>query len=71
MNFRTWLITNYVDKDEPIGDLARDVRDDDEWPTEGPNTLAAYRDHLEAMGAISGALDALEDAWSAYEAQRS
>ncbi|WP_309032534.1 YozE family protein [Streptomyces alfalfae] len=70
MDFRTWLITHHADEQSPIGDLARDVRSDTDWPTAVSDELAVYRDHLEAMDAVDEALEALDDAWDAYEAQR-
>ncbi|UKY48506.1 YozE family protein [Streptomyces inhibens] len=65
-DFRAWLL-RHVDEQSPIGDLARDVRDDDEWPDGEPKSFELYNEYLDSMSACDGALDALEDAWSRYD----
>ncbi|WP_328406465.1 sterile alpha motif-like domain-containing protein (plasmid) [Streptomyces sp. NBC_00390] len=59
----------FVDDQDPIGDLARDVRDDAEWPEfdEGVESLRLYNEYLEDCGAVDGALEALDDAWHLYQ----
>ena len=74
-SFTAWL-QQYEDEQHPIGDLARDVRDDDTWPVEGATVddvwpadapaYHAYRDYLLRVGASDGALSALREAWTAY-----
>lgn len=64
-DFRAWLL-RLVDERSAIGDLARDVRDDDEWPDDEPESLELYQDYLESRGAIDRALDTLEAAWGHY-----
>lgn len=63
--FRAWLATQEQRSDK-IGDLARDAKDDHEWPRE-TNDLAALRSYLESHGAVEGALIALEDAFEEWE----
>ncbi|MFJ1870427.1 YozE family protein [Streptomyces sp. KS_5] len=66
-NFTTWLKT-HVDQSSAIGDLARDVSHDPDWPAR--RGLPAQRTYLEERGAIPAAIEALERAWSRYEAYR-
>jgi uncharacterized protein YozE (UPF0346 family) len=68
-DFRAWLM-RHVDEHSPIGDLARDVRDDAEWPGGEPESFELYNEYLDSMNACEGALDALEEAWSRYEGVR-
>lgn len=74
-SFTEWLM-QHVDDQHPVGDLARDVRDDDTWPVEGiavddrqpaePNSHQVYLQYLHQVRAGSEALDAFREAWSAY-----
>ncbi|MBE3597759.1 MAG: hypothetical protein IMX02_02800 [Limnochordaceae bacterium] len=59
--FTGWLRRQWR-RDDPVGDLARDVRLDPDWPGRArrPQT---YRRYLEQCGACEGALRALERAW--------
>ncbi|MFJ8211845.1 YozE family protein [Streptomyces sp. NPDC096033] len=66
-SFTTWLKTHRKD-DSAIGDLARDVSADPDWPSRRglPGQIA----YLEERGAIPRAIDTLERAWKAYDAHR-
>ncbi|MFG2774729.1 YozE family protein [Streptomyces sp. NPDC048350] len=64
-DFRAWLL-RHVDEQSAAGDLARDVRVDDQWPEGEPESLDLYSEHLEYMGASRAALEALEVAWGRY-----
>ncbi|AWK09973.1 hypothetical protein DDQ41_14880 [Streptomyces spongiicola] len=68
-NFRAWLM-RHVGEQSAIGDLARDVRDDAEWPEGEPESFELYNEYLDSMNACEGALDALEKAWSRYDGIR-
>jgi uncharacterized protein YozE (UPF0346 family) len=68
-DFRAWLM-RHVDEQSAIGDLARDVRDDAEWPEGAPETFELYNEYLDSMNACEEALGALEKAWSRYDAIR-
>lgn len=64
MTFYNFL-ENQIDRDDPVGDLARDAMYDKRFPhieTEG-----ALLSHLRIMGACDGALDAASEAWKEYE----
>ncbi|MFD4763256.1 YozE family protein [Streptomyces sp. NPDC058439] len=45
MSFRTWLVTTHADEQSPLGDFAREVRDDDEWPND--HKFESLREYLE------------------------
>ncbi|MFJ4866567.1 YozE family protein [Streptomyces sp. NPDC088748] len=66
-DFRSWLLT-HVNDVGPISDLARDVRDDDEWPEpDGDEFLQLYVEHLEDCGANDDALEVLDYAWGLFQ----
>ncbi|MFJ8628887.1 YozE family protein [Kitasatospora sp. NPDC093550] len=70
-DFAAWL-EQFSQVSGSIGDLAKDVAADPEWP-DGPDTLDAYLDHLEAahgLDADSPAAEALRQAWEHYERAR-
>lgn len=67
-NFTGWL-GRQRRRDDPVGDLARDARQDVLWPRTA-RTLAAFQRHLQDQRAIEPALDALERAWSEYQTAR-
>lgn len=69
MDFRAWLL-RHVDEQSAIGDLARDVQSDYEWPEGESESLELYSDHLESMNASVRVLDILEDAWNQYDGIR-
>ncbi|AXI76388.1 YozE family protein [Peterkaempfera bronchialis] len=66
--FRAWLVS-YAQLHGPLGDLARSVLDDPEWP-QGADDLERCRARLVARGADTGALDTLEEAWERYRRGR-
>lgn len=63
MLFSKWLL-NQQHRDDPIGDLARDVVADRNWPSAG--NLDSYLDYLADMHAAAIAIDVLEKAWREY-----
>ncbi|MGW2818021.1 YozE family protein [Streptomyces sp. NPDC001415] len=65
-SFTSWLKT-HTDQNA-IGDLARDVSADPEWPSR--KGLPGQRDYLEERGAVPAAIETLERAWTQYEAYR-
>ena len=69
MTFLEWL-TRQTWRRDPVGDLARDTRKDPTWPPPGKLNRARLRVHLEAQGAIPGALDALDAAWEEWDRER-
>lgn len=65
-NFREWLISN-VGRDDPTGDLATDVLEDESFPVvEHCHDAGRY---LARIGASSYAQRALDDAWAEYASQ--
>jgi hypothetical protein len=69
MTFVEWL-ANQTRRRDVIGDLARDTRRDGDWPPPGKVSRSKLRAHLEARGAITEALDALDAAWDEWDADR-
>lgn len=65
MNFYTWMMKNNINTMAPVGDLARDMEDDNEFPRDGKK--AQVRGYLNRCGACSGCMEAFEEAWSEYE----
>ena len=65
MCFKKWLVSNFKNERGPIGDLARDVKDDKDFPARAKRhqTIA---DYLESCGACYGCMNAFEKAWSLY-----
>lgn len=68
MNFYTWMMKKHINTKAPVGDLARDMKGDREFPRDGDK--AVIRDYLEGCGACSGCMDAFERAWRKYERGR-
>ncbi|MBM7054557.1 MULTISPECIES: YozE family protein [Streptomyces] len=66
-SFTAWLKTHKKDQNA-IGDLARDVAADPDWPSR--RQLSGQREYLEERGAIPAAVATLERAWELYEAQQ-
>lgn len=64
-DFQSWLATQ-GDRDDPVGDLARDVRADPDWP--GFDDLPVLRGYLRNGGAAPEALDALARAFGEWTA---
>ena len=57
----------YVDANNAIGDLARDVARDPSWPSGGPRRT---RRHMEDLGACEDALTTHDRAWDEYKRYR-
>jgi uncharacterized protein YozE (UPF0346 family) len=67
-SFTAWLIEQRK-RDDPTGDLARDVRRDLMWPRNA-RSLAAFRVYLRNNNADESAVAALEAAWAEYQERR-
>jgi uncharacterized protein YozE (UPF0346 family) len=65
-SFRDWLIRQ-AHRDDPVGDIARDMLDDPEWPA-SDGILAEHRDYLTSVNASPVALNALQQAWDEWSA---
>lgn len=68
MTFGKWLKTQ-IDRDAPIGDIARDAAMDERRKPH-QNTLMAWQAFLGSVGASAAAQRALIEAWEAYEASK-
>jgi hypothetical protein len=69
VTFLEWLARQTWRRDA-VGDLARDVRLDFEWPPTGKVSRARLRAHLEAREAIPEAIVALDTAWDEWDQER-
>ncbi|MCO5176521.1 MAG: sterile alpha motif-like domain-containing protein [Thermomicrobiales bacterium] len=67
-SFLTWLALQ-AQRDDPVGDCARDMLDDPEWPSEA-TTYATARVYLESVQASSLAIAALREAWDEWQRRR-
>jgi hypothetical protein len=68
MSFTRWLRKQWR-RDDPVGDLSRDVRVD-HWGRKA-RTLSGWERHLESHHACDGALLALRRAWCEWQQRRS
>lgn len=65
MTFTDWL-SRHVKRDSPLGDLARDVSNDREFPTS--NSKEDIESHLRRNNACCEAIDTFSRAWTSYQA---
>jgi uncharacterized protein YozE (UPF0346 family) len=63
-SFKAWLLKQ-LDRQDPVGDLARDARSDKDFPT-GRNFFFTWRTYLQSRLAHADALRAFKDAWSEF-----
>ena len=66
--FPNWLSLQ-TERQDPIGDLARDAAADHSWPRSA-KTVESYERYLAQRGADPNAIIALFHAWAEYDAQR-
>lgn len=62
--FASWL-KKQIDRDDPIGDLARDAERDDDWPP-SDESKGGIESYLHYKRACSEALEAFSDAWQEW-----
>ena len=65
MNFYRWMMKKHLKTQAPVGDLARDMQDDKEFPRGG--NLDEILEYLESKGACFGCMDACMEAWKQSE----
>ena len=65
----TWWLLRQRDRDDPIGDLARDVANDNQWPSPLIDGESPFCDYLAFRGACIEARAALRTAWAEYGAE--
>ena len=66
--FTNWLRLQ-IDRQDPIGDLARGAAEDRMWPRSG-KTVEGYERYLALRGTDPTVITALFDAWAEYDAER-
>lgn len=64
MTFNEWL-SRHIKRDSPLGDLARDVSSDKEFPTS--NSKEEIINHLHRLNACSDAVSTFKQAWKSYQ----
>ncbi len=67
-DFYDWLVKQ-AKRNDPIGDLAGDVRGDSSFPR-GITSLVRLRQYLKSKGATKPAIDALDEAHREWAAQQ-
>ena len=68
VTFYEWLLTQKK-RDDPVGDLARDVAQDSCWPAEAVHAAPTLR-YLEEISVSRAVLEAARRAWREYRADR-
>lgn len=68
-SFKTYMITHYLDDDTPQGDLARDIKDDANFPGHTTDFAIVYY-YLKSRGACREVLQTFYDVWGHYCAFR-
>ncbi len=63
--FVTWMVEHHAKADTPLGDFARDLKYDPEFPIEGDR--ADLRHHLAYIGADEWVLGCFDVAWKQYQ----
>lgn len=61
--FKTWIL-NFTEVDLPIGDLARDISNDGDFPDS--DSFSEMFEYLQRRHASENALDALVTVWNFY-----
>lgn len=64
MNFKKYMITNYIDSNNAKGDLARDMQIDKDFPKS--QTFTHILNHLENQGALDRCIDTFRECWIEY-----
>ena len=54
MNFYRWMIKKHINDHAPVGDLARDMKGDKQFPHDGDK--AKIQEYLDGCGACSGCI---------------
>ena len=69
MSFYRWILKKHINTMAPVGDLARDMKEDSEFPRNGGKKKILQ--YLEACHACSGCMDAFDEAWAESARERS
>lgn len=66
MNFYNYVTKNYINKKIPKGDLARDMKEDKNFP-KSKNSKKTIKRYLESQGACYDCLSTFDDVWEEYK----
>ena len=69
ISFYKFMIENYIKDDSPMGDLARDMKSDRDFPRRSICYTNIYY-YLVKKNACDECLDSFHDAWKEYKAGR-
>ena len=68
LSFRDYMVANHIDRDDPIGDLARDISEDDVFPDEVNIPKETIEEYLEFRSdGWDAVMDAFHRSWQEYE----
>ena len=65
MSFYKFMMENYIKNDSPSGDLARDMKNDRDFP-KASISYERIKDYLERNVACIDCIDAFEECWNEY-----
>lgn len=65
LNFTSWLCKQ-INRDSPLGDLARDMQKDSRWPLY--DDLESYNKYFNSRGVSKNVFISLKNAWKSYNA---
>jgi len=65
MSFYNWMMQKYLKKDTWRGDLARDMKEDKNFPVDGEKE--SILEHLKNRHACSECIDVFKKCWRDYE----
>lgn len=69
LGYKTFIMKVYGTEKNPLGDLAKDAKADKDFPNQSSNKKE-IQNYLDYIGACSGAMEAFEVSWKAYEAYK-
>ena len=64
-SFYKFMIMNFLEDDSPLGDLARDMKSDRDFPKFSV-TYDRIMNHLERCAACSDCFDTFDEGWNRY-----
>ncbi|MBF0709758.1 sterile alpha motif-like domain-containing protein [Gemella sp. GL1.1] len=67
MTFKNWIL-EFIDVNLPIGDLAKDVNFDNNFPNTSDKEVIS--EYLQNQGAFKDALETFEHSWKLYSSSR-
>ena len=69
LGYKSFMLKVYDKDKNPMGDLARDIKGDKDFPNLSVNKKE-IQNYLDYSGACSGAIEAFEESWAVYAAYK-